>query len=53
MSMVRRMPLAALATEIFRTTLLALVGFAILRYAATKWNIPGLRDALGHGGVAQ
>jgi hypothetical protein len=36
-----------------RTTVLALVGFALLRALAGRYNVPGLRDALGMGGVAQ
>lgn len=47
------MPLARLAQETVRVTLLALVGFAILRWIAGRFQIPGLQDALGHGGVAQ
>jgi hypothetical protein len=47
------MPLAKLASDVFRVTLLALVGFAILRWAATRWNVPGLKAALGAAGTAQ
>lgn len=46
-------PIARLAQEVARTTVLALVGFALLRLLAVRFNIPGLRDALGAGGVAQ
>lgn len=47
------MPLARLGQETLRVTLLALVGFAILRWLSVRFNVPGLRDALGAGGVAQ
>ncbi len=47
------MPIARLGHEVLRVTLLALVGFALLRIVAERWNIPGLRAALGSGGVAQ
>lgn len=46
------MPLARLGHEVFRVTLLALVGFAVLRWAAERFNIPGLRAALAAGGTA-
>jgi hypothetical protein len=49
----RPVPIARLGQEMLRVTLLALVGFALLRYVAVRWNIPGLKDALGAGGVAQ
>lgn len=47
------MPLARLGHEVFRVTLLALIGFAILRWIAVRARIPGLAAALGAGGVAQ
>lgn len=47
------MPLAALAQETLRVTLLALVGFALARWAAERWNIPGLKAALGASGTLQ
>jgi hypothetical protein len=47
------MPLARLGHEVFRVTLLALIGFAILRFVAARYRIPGLAAALGSGGVAQ
>lgn len=47
------MPIARLGEEVLRVTLLALIGFAILRWLADRFNIPGLRAALGSGGVAQ
>ncbi|HEY2936752.1 MAG TPA: hypothetical protein VGJ25_09130 [Gaiellaceae bacterium] len=47
------MPLARLGHDIFRVTLLALVGFALLRWAAARFRVPGLAAALGAGGVAQ
>jgi len=46
------MPIARLATETARVTVLALVGFAILRWLAEKWSIPGLRAALGAAGTS-
>lgn len=48
----RPMPIAKLAQETLRVTLLALVGFAVLRYLAEKFNVPGLRAALGAAGTA-
>lgn len=51
--MVAAMPLARLGHEVFKVTLLALIGFAILRFAAARFRIPGLAAALGAGGVAQ
>lgn len=47
------MPLARLGHDVFRVTILALIGFALLRFAAAKFRIPGLAAALGAGGVAQ
>lgn len=47
------MPIARLGHEVIRVTLLALIGFAILRWVAVRWRIPGLASALGAGGVAQ
>jgi hypothetical protein len=47
------MQLARLGHDVFRVTLLALIGFALLRFGATKWNIPGLAAALGSAGVSQ
>lgn len=47
------MPLARLGHDVFRVTILALIGFALLRFVAGKWKIPGLAAALGAGGVAQ
>lgn len=47
------MPLARLGHDVFRVTLLALVGFALLRWAAARFRVPGLAAALGAGGVAQ
>lgn len=49
--MVPVVPLAKLAHDVIRVTLLALVGFALLNYVADKANIPGLKAALGRGGV--
>lgn len=46
------MPIARLAQETLRVTLLALIGFALLRFAAERFNIPGLRSALGAAGTA-
>lgn len=46
------MPIARLGHEVLRVTLLALVGFAILRFVAERWNVPGLRSALGASGTA-
>lgn len=46
------MPLARLAHETVRITVFALIGFALLNWVATKANIPGLKAALGRGGVA-
>jgi hypothetical protein len=46
-------PLSRLAQETVRVTVLALVGFALLRLLAERFNIPGLRAALGAGGVEQ
>lgn len=51
--MVRPVPLARLGHDVFKVTLLALIGFAVLRFVAAKWRIPGLAAALGAGGVAQ
>jgi hypothetical protein len=50
---VAAVPLARLGHDIFRVTLLALVGFALLRWAAARFRVPGLAAALGAGGVAQ
>jgi small-conductance mechanosensitive channel len=47
------MPIARLGHEVLRVTLLALIGFALLRVLAERFNVPGLRAALGAGGVAQ
>lgn len=47
------MPLARLGHDVFRVTILALIGFALLRFAAERFRIPGLAAALGAGGVAQ
>lgn len=47
------MPITRLGAEVLRITLLALVGFALLRFAAARFRIPGLAAALGAGGVAQ
>ena len=47
------MPIARLGHEVLRVTLLALIGFALLRYVAERWNVPGLRSALGAAGTAQ
>jgi hypothetical protein len=46
------MPVAKLAQETLRITLLALVGFALLRWIAERFSIPGLRAALGAAGTA-
>jgi hypothetical protein len=46
------MPIARLGHEVFRVTLLALVGFALLRWVAERFGIPGLRSALGAAGTA-
>ena len=46
------MPIARLGHEVLRTTLLALIGFALLRYLAVRFNIPGLNAALGASGTA-
>jgi hypothetical protein len=46
-------PIARLGHEVIRVTLLALIGFAILRFAAVRFRVPGLAAALGAGGVAQ
>jgi hypothetical protein len=45
-------PIARLGHEVFRVTLLALVGFAVLRWLAERFSIPGLRAALGASGTA-
>lgn len=45
------MPLAKLAHDVFRVTILALIGFALLRWVAGRANIPGLRSALGAAGA--
>ena len=47
------MPLARLSHDVFKVTVLALIGFALLRFVAAKWKVPGLAAALGAGGVAQ
>lgn len=47
------MPIARLGHEVLRVTLLALIGFALLRFIAVRFRIPGLASALGAGGVAQ
>lgn len=46
------MPLAKLFHDVFRVTILALIGFALLRWIAARANIPGLRAALGASGTA-
>ncbi len=46
------MPIARLAQETLKVTLLALVGFALLRYVSERFNVPGLRAALGASGTA-
>lgn len=46
------MPIAKLAQETLRVTLLALVGFAVLRWLSERFNVPGLRAALGAAGTA-
>jgi hypothetical protein len=51
--MLRAVPLARLGHQVLYVTALALVGFAILRWGAEKFNIPALRAILGYGGVAQ
>lgn len=45
------MPLARLAHETVRVTLFALIGFALLRYVASKFQVPGLQAALGAAGA--
>lgn len=50
--MVPVVPLAKLAHDVLRVTVLALIGFALLNWAADKANIPGLKAALGRGGVS-
>jgi len=45
------MPIAKLAHETIRVTIFALIGFAILRYVATRFNVPGLKAALGAAGA--
>lgn len=47
------MPISRLAQETLKVGLLALIFFAIARAVAERFNIPGLRAALGQGGVAQ
>lgn len=49
----RAVPIARLGNEVLRVTLLALIGFAILRFLAVRFRVPGLAAALGAGGVAQ
>jgi hypothetical protein len=51
--MVSPVPIARLGHEVLRVTLLALIGFALLRFVAVRFRIPGLAAALGAGGVAQ
>ncbi len=45
------MPIARLAHETVKITIFALIGFALLRWIATKANIPGLKAALGAAGA--
>lgn len=45
------MPIARLAHETVRVTVFALIGFALLRWVAAKWNVPGLKSALGAAGA--
>lgn len=45
------MPIARLAHETIRVTVFALIGFALLRYAAARFNVPGLKAALGAAGA--
>ena len=45
------MPLAKLAQETIRIGLLALIFFALARWAAERWDIPGLKAALGASGT--
>ena len=46
------MPIAKLAQETLRVGLLALVFFAVMRWLAERFNVPGLRAALGAAGTA-
>jgi hypothetical protein len=46
------MPISRLAQETVRVGLLALIFFAIARWLAERFNIPGLRAALGASGTA-
>lgn len=46
------MPIARWANETVRITAFALVGFALLNWAAKRFEIPGLNAALGQGGVS-
>jgi uncharacterized protein (UPF0261 family) len=46
------MPVARLGHEVLKTTALALIGFALLRFLAEKFNVPGLKAALGAAGTA-
>jgi hypothetical protein len=45
------MPIARLAHETVHITLFALIGFALLRWAAKRWQITGLQAALGAAGA--
>jgi len=45
------MPLARLTREMVYVGVLALVFFALMRFAADKWNIPALRAVLGASGT--
>lgn len=45
------MPIAKLAHETIRVTIFALIGFALLRYVAMRFNVPGLKAALGAAGA--
>ncbi len=45
------MPIAKLVHETLRVTIFALIGFALLRYVAFRWNVPGLKSALGAAGA--
>jgi hypothetical protein len=46
------MPISRLAQETLRVGLLALIFFAIARWVAERFNVPGLRAALGASGTA-
>lgn len=51
--MLAAVPIARLGHNVLSVTIYALIGFALLRWLADRFSIPGLRAALGAAGTAQ